>query len=173
MNRHRAASRGHRALGLAAAALGLTGCGGSGSDDARVGASPPVRTAPAPPTAPAPATSPPAATAPTHSTPTTPSGGGEEPIRVPATFVFAPGGGVNPATVTVPAFVAVEVTLASRDGRPHLLRLDDGRRTYRLAVAAGKRETTKLPGLRAGRYRLQALTGGRGATLVVGGEAGP
>ncbi len=172
MSRLRAASRGKPALGLVAAVL-LSGCGGGKSDDATVGASRQGGSATAPPTGRAPATSPPTATAPTRSTPTTHSGGGEEPIRVPVTLVFAPGGGVDPSTVTIPAFVAIEVTLASRDGRAHLLRLKAGRRTYRLAVGAGKRETTRLPGLRAGTYRLPALTGGRSVTLVVGGEAGP
>ena len=92
---------------------------------------------------------------------------------MPVTLAFRADGTVDPPTVTVPAFVAVQVTLASRDGRAHVLRLRDRDRTYRLAVGPGKRETSKLPGLRAGSYRLQSAGGGRGVTLMVGGEVGP
>ncbi len=159
----------------AVTALLLAGCGGGTSDEATVGSHSNGETATAPQVAPPTATGPPAATAPSASTPgsTTQSGGGEEPIRVPVTLAFRRGGGVDPPTVTVPAFVAVEVTLDSGDGRAHVLRLRDRRSAYRLSVGAGKRRTTRLPGLRAGSYRLQAIAGGPGATLVVGGEAGP
>jgi hypothetical protein len=160
-------------LAVTGAALVLAGCGSGKSDQATVGAPPQSRTSTAPTAAAPPKTSPPAATAPSRSGSTTTSGGGEEPIRVPVTLVFRPDGRVSPPTVTVPAFVAIELTLASRDGRAHVLRFDDGRRAYRLAVGAGGSRATTLPGLRAGSYRLQALGGGRGAMLVVGGEAGP
>lgn len=172
MGRPRVGTRCSIALAAVGAVLLLGACGGGKSDEATVGDPRPGRTATAQPAAPPPAMGPPATTAPTGSGSMAQSGGGEEPIRVPVTFAFRTGGGVEPPTVTVPAFVAVEVTLASRDGRAHVLRFRDRSRTYRLAVGAGKRETTKLPGLRAGRYRLQGLGGGS-ATLVVGGEAGP
>jgi hypothetical protein len=48
----------------------------------------------------------------------------------------------------------------------------DGR-TYTLRVASGGRASTRIPGLRAGRYALAAVGGGRSAALIVGGQVGP
>lgn len=152
-------------------ALAACGCGGG-----RKTASQPPQTPATTPSTPA-ATPSTAAGAPTTSTGTSPgarteppsANGGEEPIRTPATYTFLRGGRVSPPTITVPAFIAVEITLASRDGRAHDLVLTAGR-AYRLHVAAGRRSTVRVPGLRAGTYR---LVGAPGATLVVGGEAGP
>jgi hypothetical protein len=158
---------------LLCGAIALAGCGGGGADEGTVA---PPRTGPAtagPSTAPPTTTRPaaPGATAPRSTS--TQSGGGEEPIRVPVTLTFRTGGRVAPPAVTVPAFVAVEVTLVSADGRAHELRLDERGRTHRLAVGAGTRVTVRLPGLRAGSYRLRAPGGGRGVTMTAGGEAGP
>ena len=100
---------------------------------------------------------------------TTPS----EPIRIPATFIFTRPNRVQPATVTIPAFVPVELTLASRDGRVHTLALRSDGRTYTLRVASGGRASTRIPGLRTGRYPLTAVGGGPGAVLIVGGQVGP
>jgi hypothetical protein len=137
------------------------------------------------------ATAPPAATAAPQTTPTSPANvqgtapppgattdanagtSPSEPIRVPATFIFTRPNRVDPPTVTIPPFVPVELTLASRDGRTHTLALRSDGRTYSLRVAAGGRATTRIPGLRAGRYALTAVGGGRGATLIVGGQVGP
>ena len=96
-----------------------------------------------------------------------------EPIRVPATFIFTRPGRVDPPTVTIPPFVRVQLTLASRDGRGHTLALRAVGRTYRLHVPAGGRAATSIPGLRIGRYRLAPVGGGPGATLIVGGQVGP
>jgi hypothetical protein len=94
-------------------------------------------------------------------------------VLTPAVFVFAPGGHVAPPTITVPAFIAVEVTLISRDGRAHELALNAAGRRYSFRVAGGRRSTVRIPGLKAGTYRLSPVRGGPGATLVAGGEAGP
>jgi hypothetical protein len=75
--------------------------------------------------------------------------------------------------VTIPAFVPVELTLASRDGRVHALALRADGRTYTLRVASGGRASTRIPGLRAGRYPLKAVGAGPGAALIVGGQVGP
>jgi hypothetical protein len=40
-------------------------------------------------------------------------------------------------------------------------------------VGPGGRVSTRIPGLRAGRYPLRAVGGGPGATLIVGGQVGP
>jgi hypothetical protein len=42
-----------------------------------------------------------------------------------------------------------------------------------LRVASGGRASTRIPGLRAGRYPLKAVGAGPGAALIVGGQVGP
>jgi hypothetical protein len=159
----------------AIAALALAGCGGDGSGTVK-----PVSTGAPSATGAAPQTGTP--TSPTNVQGTAPPAGAastgtgaspSEPIRVPATFIFARLGRVEPPTVTVPAFVRVELTLASRDGRAHTLALRAGGRTYTLRVRAGGRATTSIPGLSAGTYRLAAVGGGPSAKLIVGGKVGP
>jgi hypothetical protein len=99
-----------------------------------------------------------------------PSGGGEEPIRVPATFTLRRGQ-LRPRTVSVPPFLAIAISVRSFDSstRAITVRAD---RPYRLTVAGGGRGARTLPGQRAGRYAVTVSGGGR-ATLVVGGEPGP
>jgi hypothetical protein len=152
----------------------LGGCGGdSGTVKpiSTVATAPPAATA-APQTAPTSpgnvqgTTPPPGASTDTGATPS-------EPIRIPATFIFTRPGRVDPPTVTIPPFVRVQLTLASRDGRAHTLALRSDGRTYTLRVPAGGRASTSIPGLRAGRYRLAPVGGGPGATLIVGGQVGP
>lgn len=98
-------------------------------------------------------------------------GGGEQPIRVPATFEIS-GGRLLPHTISVPAFLAVQVTVASRDGRAHVLTLQTSP-PRRLSVPAGGRASLRIPGLRAGNYQLVPASGGLGGVLAVGGDAGP
>jgi hypothetical protein len=156
-------------------ALALAGCG-----DGNKTASQPAQTPSTGPAQTAVTSSP--STTPTSSTPATTTGaateppaagGGEEPVRTPAVFVFAPSGRVSPPTITVPAFIAVDVTLVSRDGRAHELALKAAGRRYRFRVAARRSATVRIPGLKAGTYPLSPVGGGPGATLVAGGEAGP
>ena len=158
---------------LTAAALALAGCG---SDDEGGGDATPERTGTRPVASGPGATAPPTGSAPPATAPrddTAPADGGEEAVRTPAEFVFLSGGRVDPPTITVPAFIPVEVTLVSRDGRSHFLTVDAGRR-YELRVGPGGRSTNRLPGLRVGSYPLRPVGGGPGATLVVSNEpAGP
>jgi hypothetical protein len=166
-----------RTSSSAPAALAIVALGGCGGDSGTVKPIPTVATAPpaataAPQTAPTSpgnvqGTAPPAG--PSTNTGATPS----EPIRIPATFIFTRPGRVDPPTVTIPPFVRVQLTLASRDGRAHTLALRSDGRTYTLRVPAGGRASTSIPGLRAGRYRLAPVGGGPGATLIVGGQVGP
>src|SRR5437763_12276060 len=155
---------------VAVAAFALVGCGSDSSTVKPVstgsGAAPPGTRAVRPPTVP---TSPAnvQGTAPPPGSATGPAGTSpSEPIRVPATFIFTRPNRVQPATVTIPPFVPVQLTLASRDGRPHTLALRSDGSTYRLRVAAGGRASTRLPGLRGGRYALAPVGGGPGATLI-------
>jgi hypothetical protein len=164
-------------------AVALGGCGGGSTGTgpaAEPTASAPDATAP-----PADATQPgttavtPPATTPTQTSPRgeggggggADAGGGEEPVRVPATFTVTAGGRLTPPTITVPPFLAVEVSLASHDGRAHTLVLQTvPPRT--LQVGPGAREAVRIPGLRAGRYTAM-LDGRRAGALVAGGEVGP
>lgn len=128
-------------------------------------ASAPDATAP-PPDATQPGTQPvtPPATAPE------PDAGDEQAVRVPASFVVT-GGRLRPPTITVPPFLAVEVSVRADDGKPHRLVL----RTptpHVLDVKAGGRAAVRIAGLRAGRYRV-TLDGRPAGALVAGGEVGP
>jgi hypothetical protein len=166
-----------RTRSAAPAALAIVALGGCGGDSGTVkpistGATAPPAAAAVPQTAPTSpgnvqGTAPPPGAS--TDTGTTPS----EPNRVPATFIFTRPGRVDPAAVTIPPFVRVQLTLASRDGRAHALALRSDGRTYTLRVPAGGRASTSIPGLRAGRYRLSPVGGGPGATLIVGGQVGP
>ena len=156
------------------AALAAAGCGGSGTPTAAsTGATPPspaASTSSERPTA-HPATAP--SIAPPPASATGGSGGGSEPIRVPAVFIFTRAGRVDPPTVTIPALVPVQLTLVSRDGRSHTLVLRGRGRAYALRVPAGGRASERIPGLPAGRYPLSAAGGGPGAALIAGGQVGP
>jgi len=163
------------------AALALSACGGGSTGTGPAGgptASAPEATAP-----PADATQPgttavtPPPTTPTETTPADESGGGpdagggEQAVRVPATFTVTAGGRLTPPAITVPAFLAVELSLVAQDGRPHTLVLrTTPPRT--LHAAAGARAAVRIPGLRAGRYPV-LLDGRRAGALVAGGEVGP
>ncbi|MBS1868126.1 MAG: hypothetical protein JSS99_00510 [Actinobacteria bacterium] len=187
-----------RCLALAATltlALAAGACGGGSTGGAPPTASAPDATAP-PPDATQPGTT---AVAPTATAPTTPAqtappgggrngemsgeggnggspggtagGGGEEAVRVPAAFTITAHGRLKPRTITVPAFLAVEISLRSKDRRAHTLALR-GPVPHALRVPAGKRVAMRVPGLRAGRYAV-LIDGRRAGALVAGGEPGP
>ncbi|MFL5818779.1 MAG: hypothetical protein ACJ76L_14425 [Conexibacter sp.] len=158
----------------------LAGCGGGNTGP---GASTnPTASAPdatAPPTdatqpGTAPVTTPPATT-PTTTQPSddggSSGGGGEQAVRVPASFVVAQSGRLTPPTITVPPFLAVEISIRSDDGRAHRLVLQTPA-PHTLRVAAGRRAAARIAGLRAGRYPV-TLDGRRAGALVAGGEVGP
>ncbi|HEV7772815.1 MAG TPA: hypothetical protein VGO48_05950 [Conexibacter sp.] len=121
----------------------------------------------------APTTTPPATTtAPTETQPSGDTGGGgEQQVRVPASFVVTQSGRLTPPTITVPPFLAVEISIRSDDGRAHVLVLQTPQ-PHTLQVAAGKRAAVRIAGLRAGRYPV-TLDGSRAGALVAGGEVGP
>jgi len=179
----RAASRVAAVASLAA----LAGCGGVGERASSTATAPPGASAPLPrsPSAP-PATggggqpvAPPAGTRPPGRRPapraqipeSTPGGAGDEqPIRVPASFTLA-GGRFRPPEVSVPPFLAVQITVVSREPRFHRIVLETPH-PRGFVVPPGGRVTLRLPGQRAGRYRLSA-PGAGSATLAVGSEPGP
>jgi hypothetical protein len=122
----------------------------------------------------APTTAPPAKTTmtPTETQPPGDTGGGgEQEVRVPASFVVAQGGRLTPPTITVPPFLAVEISIRSDDGKPHELVLQTPV-PRALQVTAGERAAVRIAGLRAGRYPV-TLDGRPAGALVAGGEVGP
>ncbi len=142
------------------------------------------------PGAPTPTTSPPAttptaaATATTATTPppgagraTTPGqegtgevpGGDERGNRVPASFTVS-AGTVTPSTVSVPAFLGIELRLRSGDGAAHEATLGTPD-PVRVRVPASGTVSRRVGGLREGRYDV-AVDGASGrATLIVADTA--
>lgn len=176
-----------RCLALALlAAFAVAGCGGGNTGTGPAGeptASAPEATAP-PTDATQPGTTAVTPPAPTQTAPADERGGGgasaggeagddggEQAVRVPASFVVAAGGRLTPRTITVPPFLAVEISLRADDGKPHRLLLQTTP-PHALPVAPGKRAAVRIRGLRAGRYAV-LLDGRRAGALVAGGEVGP
>jgi hypothetical protein len=90
---------------------------------------------------------------------------------VPATFTIGSGGSVSPQTVSAPAFLAVSLTLVSRDGGRHQVVVHTPT-SRSLTVPAGGRASVLIGGLKAGDYGLD-VDGTPRAKLVIGGEPGP
>jgi hypothetical protein len=185
---HRLRSIVSRRIGLVAAVLivlSSTALACGGDDEVTGPRSTPVATAPATTTAttPAPAATAPA-TGPVATTGVPPSGGSsggttapaesqpggagdEEAIRVPAAFTIA-GGTTTPRTVSVPAFLAIELRLTSRDRQRHVVRVAN----TETELAAGATAVAEMDGLKRGDYPL-LVDGRRAGTLRVGAEPGP
>ncbi len=170
---------------LAAAAL-VAGCG---DDDGDAGSTAAVQQTQAPPaatepTASAPDATPPAPPTATDAIPTTTvpapprttptpaeeqGGGGEEAVRVPATFVVQ-GGRLTPPTISVPPRLAIELSLRADDAAHVLVLRTPQPQTLR--VEAGGTASLRMPGLRAGSYEI-TLDGRAAGELIAGGEVGP
>jgi hypothetical protein len=73
--------------------------------------------------------------------------------------------------ITVPAFLAVQFSVASGDGRSHQVVLKTPA-LHTLAVPARGRASIRIGGLRAGQYQID-VDGSAGGSLVIGGEPGP
>ena len=125
-------------------------------------------------TAPAATATEPTATAPEATAPPTdatgPGAGDEEPVRVPAHFDVR-GARLTPAEVKVPAFLAIDLQVRSRDGRPHTILLAAPTTTV-LAVPAGGSASTRVDGLQRGRWELSD-DGHPAGAIVAGSEPGP
>lgn len=168
------------ALG-AGAALAAGGCGSDGgsASTADTGTNP---TASAPDAKPPPtdATAPGGATTGTSTSDTggTPAGtvtddGGSTSVAASADFSIG-GSKMTPVQVTVPPFVAIDLSLKSTDGQKHSISvLVKGGNVYRVgAEASGAPSSTRVPGLQPGIYPVRG-DGGQQSNLVVGGEPGP
>lgn len=142
----------------------------------------PVTTESTPATAPATTATAPVATAPAATTPPDDAGGAsappepeaqeggagdEEGIRVPVDLVVS-ADGVDPPTVSVPAFLAVEISARSGDGRPHTVEVAG----VTLEVPATGTATAQADGLRSSSYPI-TVDGTRRGELIAGQEPGP
>jgi hypothetical protein len=97
--------------------------------------------------------------------------GGATNVRVPATFTIGSGGSLTPTSVSGPAFVAVQVSIASGDGRAHHVVIATPVSRI-LNVPARGRALVLLAGQKAGNYALD-VDGARRGMLIIGGEPGP
>jgi hypothetical protein len=97
--------------------------------------------------------------------------GDEEATRVPVALT-ADGGALSPTTVTIPAFLAVELRVTAKGGAEKLTIATPGGGT--LAVAAGQTASKRLAGLKPGDYVVTSADGGKTTLRVVsGGDPGP
>jgi hypothetical protein len=97
--------------------------------------------------------------------------GDEEAARVPVTLT-ADGASLSPTTVTIPAFLAIELRVTARGGAEKLTISAPGGGT--LAVAAGQTATKRLAGLKPGDYTVTTAGGAKTTLRVVnGGDPGP
>jgi hypothetical protein len=101
-----------------------------------------------------------------------PGGAGDEQgARVPVALT-ADGGALSPTIVTIPAFLAVEVTVASKGTAETVTIAAPGGGTLR--VAAGGTASKRLAGLKPGDYTVTTAGGGKTVLHVVsGGAPGP
>jgi hypothetical protein len=120
------------------------------------------KTPPAPSEPPAP--QPPAATTGTPPSETSPGAGDEEGNKVPARLDVA-AKQFNPQILEVPAFLRVELTVASVDGRPHLVRIALPKGPLDIRVPPGGRRRVTLPGLQPGDYLVAADGAAPGARI--------
>jgi hypothetical protein len=159
-----------RRLGLLLVAAALAGCG----DDETVSAPSPTPEATAVATeTPTPTPTPtetPSPTATEQPAPEEQEGGAgdEEAARVPAAFTVD-SAGVHPPQVSVPAFLAIELSVQNGFGSPITVRLE-GAEPFRVGVYAT--EVVRLDGRRPGRYVIDFGRGKKGL-LVTGAEPGP
>ena len=96
-------------------------------------------------------------------------GGGTEPARTELTFT-ATSGGVSPRQAGVAPFIAVKVTLVSKDGSSHTLTI--GGQTARVG-GSRKSASFTLAGLRAGRSYVGAADGKTTIRILSTSEPGP
>jgi hypothetical protein len=97
--------------------------------------------------------------------------GDEEATRVPAAFA-ATGTALSPTTITIPAFLAIDVMVTATDGAQRLTIAAPGGGA--MDVAAGRTATKRLSGLKPGDYTITTARGGRATLHVVsGGDPGP
>jgi hypothetical protein len=108
-------------------------------------------------------------------TPTSPEdapggAGDEEAAHVPVELTVHPDGQVTPKTVSVPAFLALELEVTNRTAAPISVSMEDV--TGEFEVEPGARATRRVEGKPRGRYEVR-VTGGGSAVVVSGVEPEP
>jgi hypothetical protein len=157
-------------LAICSGVVLAAGCGG---DEPTVAPAPtvtatPSATASATPTATATATPTPTPTA-TTSPEDQPGGAGdEEPARVPLEFTLDDSG-LKPKTISVPAFLGLELIVHNRTGQPQRVVLEG---SGELDAPANDTARVRFEGRRAGTYEVDAGAAGH-AQVIVGVEPGP
>ena len=181
---------------LAATAAGAAaGCGAMRTSSEPPGSPQPVPTASETPVAATSATTTATATAPiarakdapspppdvptTTSAPTPAGGesgpggaGDEQAARVPVELTVKADGTVTPATVSVPAWLALELVVHNGTAGAISATMEGADPPGPLRVASGATGRRQLSGVRAGRYRV-SVQGAGGATVIAGVEPGP
>jgi hypothetical protein len=157
-------ARFNRPLLILAVCSVLVGCG----DDPTV-APPDTATATATATSAATATPTATATATASASPEDQEGGAgdEEPARVPLEFTLSDAG-LKPETISVPAFLGLELIVHNRTASPARVELEG---SGSLDVPAGDTARARFEGRRKGTYRVDA--GSAHAQVIVGVEPGP
>lgn len=90
---------------------------------------------------------------------------------MPATYVIHADEKVVPPVISVPAFLAIQLTVVSGDGKEHRAQLR-APHAPGFVVPAGGSGHQRIGGLRAGQYAL-LIDGKPRASLMTGGEPGP
>ncbi len=164
------------AAGLVAFAACLSGCGGGdgtgSATTAATGATAPpavARTEPVKPVPSTPSTSPAKPPPTTATTATTPGGGGEEPARTELVF-SASSSGISPKQGSVAPYIAVRITLESKDGSSHKLVVSG----KTLSVGGTRKSAfVELPGLPPGRSYSGRADGRTSIRILSSSEPGP
>jgi hypothetical protein len=143
----------------------VAGCGG----DNRTVAPPETATATETATPAATATATATATASASPSPEDQEGGAgdEEPARVPLEFTLSDSG-LKPATISVPAFLGLELIVHNRTSSPAHVELEG---SGSLDVPANDTARARFEGRKKGTYRVNA--GSAEAQVIVGVEPGP
>jgi hypothetical protein len=170
---------------LAVLALALSACGGdqasnagpppAASPDPEPTASPtgtPEATAPSAPSPPPDAPSPSPSPTPASGEEQAGGGGDEAAARVPVELRVGPDGTVSPPTVSVPAFLALELKVHNGTASTLSVSVESSDPPGPFEVGSGKTGVQRLAGMRPGRYAIVVKGAGR-ATLVAGVEPGP
>jgi len=159
--------------------LSLTACGDEPASTDHAATPDPTPSATATATATPPEASAPSAPTPPADVPTaTPTGeaqegggGDEAEARVPVAVTVGTDGTVSPRTVSVPAFLALELQVRNRTPGPIQVTWE-GATAAPFEVAAGTVATHRVAGVRPGRYRL-LVQGAGTAVVIAGAEPGP
>lgn len=82
-----------------------------------------------------------------------------------------PGGVFQPPQIAIPAHLAIQFTVLSRDGHAHKVLLNTSP-AHSLTVPANGHASVRIPGPKAGHYVVE-LDGTARALLITGAQPGP